>query len=61
MSDTNTPPPSSKGKVVIPESLTPSVRDEFFQLVRDARRAARRSGLKPSDVTQAIAKVRRMT
>ncbi len=45
--------------VVIFKTLEAPSRAEFADLVRQARAAAKRSGMKPSDVTKAIAKVRR--
>ena len=45
--------------VVIFKTLKAPSRAEFADLVRQARAAAKRSGMKPSDVTKAIAKVRR--
>jgi hypothetical protein len=59
MSDTNTPPPSSEGQDVIVQTSTLPSREEFAKLVRDARREAKRTGLIPSDVTKAVAKIRR--
>ncbi len=45
--------------VVIFKTLEAPSRAEFADLVRRARVAAKRSGMKPSDVAKAIAKVRR--
>ncbi len=45
--------------VVIFKTLEAPSRAEFADLVRQARAAAKRSGMKPSDVTKAVAKVRR--
>jgi AbrB family looped-hinge helix DNA binding protein len=45
--------------VVILRVLEPPVMKEFNALVVRARRAAKQTGLKPSDVERAVAKVRR--
>ena len=45
--------------VVIFKVLDPPALGEFADLVAHARQAAKRSGLKPTDVTNAVAKVRR--
>jgi AbrB family looped-hinge helix DNA binding protein len=45
--------------VVILRVLEPPAMKEFNALVARARRAAKQAGLKPSDVTRAVAKVRR--
>ena len=47
------------GDVVIFKTLEAPSRDEFAKLVRAARSAAKRSGMKQSDVSKAVAKVRR--
>jgi len=47
------------GDVVIFKTLEAPSRDEFANLVREARLAAKRSGMKPADVSKAVAKVRR--
>lgn len=39
----------------------PPARGDFSVLVREARKAAKRTGLRPSDVAKAVAKVRRST
>jgi AbrB family looped-hinge helix DNA binding protein len=44
--------------VVILKSIAPPAMEEFDDLVRHARGAARRAGLKPADVRQAIIKAR---
>ena len=44
--------------VVILKSITPPAMREFDELVRHARRAARKSGMKRGDVKRAIARVR---
>lgn len=44
--------------VVILKSLAAPAMGEFDQLVRRARRAARRAGMKAADVQQAVAKAR---
>ncbi len=75
---------SSKGQVVIPESIrkqldlkegaqflvvgeedvvilkvvTPPDKSEFDALIKEARRQAKEAGLKPRDITSAIAKAR---
>ncbi len=43
--------------VVILKSIAPPAMEEFDGLVRRARGAARKAGMKPADVRQAIAKV----
>ena len=45
--------------VVILRVLEPPDMQQFNALVARARRAAKRAGLKPSDVPRAVAKVRR--
>jgi len=45
--------------VVILETLAPPVMDEFDELVRTARGAARKAGMAPPHVRRAAAKVRR--
>jgi len=45
--------------VVIFKTLEAPSRAEFAELVRQARAVAKRSGMKPSDVAKAVAKVRR--
>jgi AbrB family looped-hinge helix DNA binding protein len=44
--------------VVILKSISPPAMEEFDALVRQARSAARKSGMKAGDVKRAIAKVR---
>ncbi len=43
---------------VILKAITPPSMDEFDELLADARRQARRAGLRRSDIAGAIAKVR---
>jgi AbrB family looped-hinge helix DNA binding protein len=45
--------------VVVLKVLDPPALGEFASLVAEARQAAKRSGLRQSDVTKAVAKVRR--
>jgi AbrB family looped-hinge helix DNA binding protein len=45
--------------VVILKLLEPPALTEFAALTKQARQAAKRAGLKPSDVPRAIAQVRR--
>lgn len=47
-----------EGDVVILKSVAPPAMEDFDELVRRARSAARRAGMKRSDVEQAIARVR---
>jgi AbrB family looped-hinge helix DNA binding protein len=44
--------------VVILKVLTPPSMDEFDDLIRKARKEARRAGMRKSDINKAIAKVR---
>jgi len=44
--------------VVILKSIAPPAIEEFDELVRRARGAARKAGMKPPDVRRAVAKVR---
>jgi AbrB family looped-hinge helix DNA binding protein len=44
--------------VVILKSIAPPAMEEFDDLVRHARSAARKSGMKAGDVKRAIARVR---
>ena len=44
--------------VVILKTITPPSMDSFDHLITEARRQARKSGLKKSDITEAIRKVR---
>ena len=46
------------GDVVILKVITPPSRSEFRDLVRRARRQARKAGMKRSDVAAAVKKVR---
>ena len=43
---------------VILKTISPPIMDEFDDLIAQARRQARRAGLKQSDVKAAIARVR---
>jgi len=47
--------------VVILKEITPPSMDEFDELIAEARRKARQSGIKRSDVLKAVAAVRRRT
>jgi AbrB family looped-hinge helix DNA binding protein len=44
--------------VVILKTIAPPVMREFDELVRTARGAARKAGMRPADVKRAVAKVR---
>lgn len=44
--------------VVILKSIAPPAMQDFHELVRRARSAARRAGLKPTDVRRAISRAR---
>jgi AbrB family looped-hinge helix DNA binding protein len=44
--------------VVIFKTIAPPAMGEFDELVRTARGAARKAGVKPSDVKRAVAKAR---
>lgn len=44
--------------VVILKAIAPPAMEEFDDLVRRARRAARKARMKPADVKRAISKVR---
>ena len=44
--------------VVILKTITPPAMAEFDELMRTARGAARKAGMKPADVKRAVAKVR---
>ena len=46
------------GDVVILKTIVPPTRSEFDTIVRRARRAARKAGMKPADVERAVTKVR---
>jgi len=43
---------------VILKTISPPSMDEFDELIRKARRQARKAGMKRSDIKEAIAKVR---
>jgi AbrB family looped-hinge helix DNA binding protein len=84
MADIATTKMSSKGQVVIPETIrkrlnlragsqfvvvgendvvilktiAPPAMDDFDQLIADTRKKVRLAGVKPADITSAIAKVR---
>ncbi len=45
--------------VVILKVLQPPIRRDFAALVRKARQAAKRSGMRRGDITKAVARVRR--
>lgn len=45
--------------VVILKTIAPPARAQFDELVRRARSAARKAGMKPSDVKRAVSKARR--
>jgi AbrB family looped-hinge helix DNA binding protein len=44
--------------VVILKSIAPPSMEEFDELVRSARGAARKAGMKPADVRRAVARAR---
>jgi len=44
--------------VVILKSIAPPAMEEFDELVRRARSAARKTGMKPADVRRAISRAR---
>jgi AbrB family looped-hinge helix DNA binding protein len=44
--------------VVILKSIAPPAMEEFDELVRRARGAARRAGMKPADIRRAISRAR---
>ena len=44
--------------VVILKTIAPPSMDDFDGIITQARRKARAAGMKPSDVTKALAKVR---
>ncbi len=46
------------GDVVILKSIAPPTMREFDELLRSARGAARKAGIKPADVQRAVAKAR---
>jgi AbrB family looped-hinge helix DNA binding protein len=46
------------GDVVILKVIAPPSKDEFRELIAEARRQARKAGMKKSDITTAIKKVR---
>jgi len=43
--------------VVILKTIAPPSMDDFDGIIKQARRQARAAGMKPSDVTKAVAKV----
>ncbi len=45
--------------VVILKAISPPSMEEFDQLISEARRKARQAGIRRSDITAAVAKVRR--
>ncbi len=48
-----------KGDAVILKAIAPPAMDQFEALLKEARRRARRAGLKKSDVKEAISKARK--
>ena len=46
------------GDSVILKTIHPPSKDEFMKLLEDARKQARKVGLKKSDITKAIKRVR---
>jgi hypothetical protein len=44
--------------VVILKNISPPSLDEFDDLIADARKKAKKAGIKPSDIKDAIAKAR---
>jgi AbrB family looped-hinge helix DNA binding protein len=44
--------------VVILKTISPPTMDDFDGIIQSARRQARAAGMKPADITKAIAKVR---
>jgi AbrB family looped-hinge helix DNA binding protein len=48
----------AKDDVVIFKAITPPAMEQFDELISRARTQARRSGMKKSDITAAIAKAR---
>jgi len=44
--------------VVILKSISPPSLDEFDDLITEARRQARKAGMKRSDITKALSKIR---
>ena len=47
-----------EGDVVILKSISPPVMEEFDELVRRARGAARKAGMRPADVRRALSRAR---
>ena len=47
-----------EGDVVILKSIAPPAMEEFDELVRRARGAARKAGMKPADVRRAVSRAR---
>jgi AbrB family looped-hinge helix DNA binding protein len=47
-----------EGDVVIFKSIAPPAMEEFDELVRRARGAARKAGMKPADVRRAVSRAR---
>ncbi|MCA9409096.1 MAG: AbrB/MazE/SpoVT family DNA-binding domain-containing protein [Candidatus Omnitrophica bacterium] len=43
---------------IIFKAITPPSKDEFMNLLKDARRQARKAGMKKSDIAKAIKEVR---
>ena len=48
-----------KGDVVVLKTISPPEKDEFEQLVTEARRQARTAKLKPSDIKKTVREVKR--
>lgn len=48
-----------KGDAVVLKAINPPRMEQFEQLLKEARKSARRVGLKKSDVAKAIKQVRR--
>lgn len=48
-----------KDDVIILKTIVPPSMAEFYELMAEARRQARRAGLKRTDISNAIARVRR--
>ena len=49
---------ASKDTIIL-KAIAPPSMDEFDELLADARRQARRAGLKRSDIAEAVAATRR--
>lgn len=45
--------------IVILKTITPPAREDFDDLVRRARTAARKAGMKPADAEEAVSRVRK--